>query len=43
MAARTVLLSAARWLALVIPLVDVTLVITGVLSLRTGIIVALIL
>jgi hypothetical protein len=43
MAARTVLLSAARWLALVVPLVDVALVITGVLSLRTGIVVALVL
>ena len=33
----------ARWLALAIPLVDVALVLTGVLSLRTGIVVALVL
>lgn len=41
MVARTVLVSAARWLVLVIPLVDVALVLSGVLSLRTGIVVAL--
>jgi hypothetical protein len=35
--------SVARWLTLVIPLVDVALVLTGVLSLRTGIVVALVL
>jgi hypothetical protein len=36
-------LSAARWLALAVPLVDVVLVVTGLLSLRTGIVVALVL
>ncbi|MGR6967224.1 hypothetical protein ACU610_22470 [Geodermatophilus sp. URMC 61] len=41
-AARTAF-SVARWLALVIPLVDLALVLTGVLSLRTGILVALVL
>jgi hypothetical protein len=41
-AARTAL-SVARWLALAVPLVDVVLVLTGVLSLRTGIVVALVL
>ncbi len=35
--------SAARWLALAVPLVDVVLVSTGLLSLRTGIVVALVL
>jgi hypothetical protein len=35
--------SVARWLMLVIPLVDVALVLPGVLSLRTGIVVALVL
>ena len=35
--------SVARWLTLVIPLVDVALVLTGVLSLRTGVVVALVL
>jgi hypothetical protein len=35
--------SVARWLTLVIPLVDVALVLPGVLSLRTGIVVALVL
>jgi len=35
--------SVARWLMLVIPLVDVALVLTGVLSLRTGVVVALVL
>ncbi|WP_157936838.1 hypothetical protein [Geodermatophilus chilensis] len=35
--------SVVRWLAVVIPLVDVALVLTGVLSLRTGIVVALVL
>ncbi len=43
MVSRTVLLSTLRWLALVIPLVDVALVLSGVLSLRTGIVVALVL
>src|SRR3712207_8622703 len=43
MTVRTQLLAAARWLALVVPLVDVALVLTGVLSLRTGIAVALVL
>lgn len=43
MSVRTVFLSTARWLAVVIPLVDVALVLTGVLSLRTGIVVALVL
>ena len=43
MASRRVASSAARWLALVIPLADVALVLTGVLSLRTGIVVALVL
>jgi hypothetical protein len=43
MTVRTQLLAAARWLALVVPLVDVALVLTGVLSLRTGIVVALVL
>lgn len=43
MTARTVLLPAARWLALLVPLVDVALVLTGVLSLRAGIVVALVL
>jgi small-conductance mechanosensitive channel len=41
-AARPVL-PAVRWLALVVPLADVVLVLTGVLSLRTGIVVALVL
>jgi hypothetical protein len=41
-AARTAF-AAARWLVVVIPLVDVALVLTGVLSLRTGIVVALVL
>ena len=40
---RTALWSAARWLAVAIPLVDVALVLTGVLSLRAGIAVALVL
>ncbi len=35
--------SVVRWLVLVVPLVDVALVLTGVLSLRTGIVVALLL
>jgi hypothetical protein len=35
--------SVVRWLVLVVPLVDVALVLTGVLSLRTGIVVALVL
>ncbi|SET52398.1 hypothetical protein [Geodermatophilus poikilotrophus] len=39
----TVLLPALRWLALVVPLVDVALVLSGVLSLRTGLVVALVL
>ncbi|WP_448611313.1 hypothetical protein [Geodermatophilus sp. URMC 60] len=43
MASRTVLLPTVRWLALVVPLADVALVLTGVLSLRTGIVVALVL
>ena len=43
MASQRVALGAARWLALVIPLADVALVLTGVLSLRTGIVVALVL
>src|SRR3712207_9589751 len=43
MTVRTQLLAAARWLALVVPLVDVALVLTGVLSLRAGIVVALVL
>ena len=43
MTARTVLLPAARWLALLVPLVDVALVLTGVLSLRAGIVVGLVL
>ena len=43
MVSRTVLISTLRWLALVIPLVDVALVLSGVLSLRTGIVVALVL
>ena len=40
---RTALWSAARWPAVAIPLVDVALVLTGVLSLRAGIVVALVL
>lgn len=43
MSVRTVFLSTARWLAVVIPLVDLALVLTGLLSLRTGIVVALVL
>jgi len=43
MTARTVVLSAARWLALLVPLVDVALVLTRVLSRRAGIVVALVL
>jgi hypothetical protein len=41
-AARTAF-AAARWLTVVIPLIDVALVLSGVLSLRTGIVVALVL
>src|SRR3712207_3630296 len=43
MVSRTVLLSTLRWLALVVPPVDVALVLSGLLSLRTGIVVALVL
>jgi hypothetical protein len=43
MVSRTALPSTLRWLALVVPLVDVALVLSGVLSLRTGIVVALVL
>jgi hypothetical protein len=43
MVSRTVLLPTLRWLALVVPLVDVALVLSGVLSMRTGVVVALVL
>ena len=43
MGSRTVFPSAARWLTVVVPLADAALVLTGVLSLRTGIVVALVL
>ena len=43
MVSQKVVLSAVRWLAVVVPLVDVALVLTGLLSLRTGIVVALVL
>ncbi|MGY1679649.1 hypothetical protein [Geodermatophilus sp. SYSU D01176] len=43
MAARTVLLATARWLAVLVPLVDAGLVLTGGLDLRTGVVVALVL
>lgn len=43
MKVRTVLPSAVRWSAVAVPLVDVALVLTGALSLRTGIVVALVL
>ncbi|WNV76142.1 hypothetical protein [Geodermatophilus sp. DSM 44513] len=43
MGTRTVLLSGARWLALLVPLLDLALVVSGVLSLRAGIVLALVL
>ena len=43
MVSQKVVLSAVRWLAVVVPLVDVALVLPGRLSLRTGIVVALVL
>jgi hypothetical protein len=43
MVSQKVVLSTVRWLAVVVPLVDVALVLTGVLSLRTGLVVALVL
>lgn len=43
MTVRSRLLSMARWSVLLVPLVDVALVLAGVLSLRTGIVVVLVL
>jgi len=40
---RTTLLGAARWLAVVVPVADLGLVVSGVLDARTGLIVALVL